>query len=241
MMAAPRCWTVGMKSLSTQSWSPMTSMAGLPPIWAWKMSGYWVAEWLPQIVMRGDVGDVATPALAATWASARLWSRRVIAVKFFAGSRSQLFMAIRQLVLAGLPTTSTLQSSAAAADSALPWTVKMAPLASSRSARSMPWVRGREPTSRAHVGTLEGGLGLVGLHDAVQQRERAVLELHGHALQGAEGGRDLEQLELDRGVRAEQVAVRDAEEEAVADLAGSAGDGHSSGGCHGSGPYPGGL
>ena len=157
-----------------------------------------------------------------------------MAVKFFSGRRSQLFMAIRQLVLAGLPTTRTLQSSAAAADRALPWTVKMAPLASSRSARSMPLVRGREPTRSATSAPSKAGLGLVGLNDAAQQREGAVVELHGHAPEGVQSRRDLQQLELDRLVRAQQVAVGDAEEEAVADLAGGAGHGYAGGGGHGS-------
>jgi hypothetical protein len=60
-----------------------------------------------------------------------------------------LFMAMRQLVLAGLPTTRIFTPSAALSESALPCTVKMAPLASSRSLRSMPLERGREPTSSA--------------------------------------------------------------------------------------------
>src|SRR3954451_13105759 len=51
MMAAPRLATVGMKVFSTQSWSLTTSAAFLPPTSAWKTSGYWVAEWLPQIVI----------------------------------------------------------------------------------------------------------------------------------------------------------------------------------------------
>src|SRR6201996_267720 len=51
MIAAPRLATVGMKSLSIQFWSLTTSAAFLPLTSAWKMSGYWVAEWLPQIVI----------------------------------------------------------------------------------------------------------------------------------------------------------------------------------------------
>ena len=51
MMAAPRLATVGMKVFSIQSWSSTTSAALRPPTSAWKRSGYWVAEWLPQIVM----------------------------------------------------------------------------------------------------------------------------------------------------------------------------------------------
>ena len=52
-------------------------------------------------------------------------------------------------VFAGLPTTSTLTSSAAPALSASPCGLKIAPLASRRSARSMPFERGRAPTSSA--------------------------------------------------------------------------------------------
>jgi hypothetical protein len=51
-------------------------------------------------------------------------------------------------VFAGLPTTSTLMSSAACALIAWPCGLKIAPLASSRSARSIPFVRGRAPMSR---------------------------------------------------------------------------------------------
>ena len=60
-----------------------------------------------------------------------------------------LFMAMSELVLAGLPTTRMRASGAALSLSALPCTVKMAPFASRRSLRSMPFERGREPTSRA--------------------------------------------------------------------------------------------
>ena len=54
MIAAPRFCTVGMKSSSIQAWSSTTSAAFLPSTSAWKMSGYWVAEWLPQIVILRD-------------------------------------------------------------------------------------------------------------------------------------------------------------------------------------------
>jgi hypothetical protein len=116
--------------------------------WAWKTSGYWVAEWLPQMVMR-ETSVVCAPALAASWAMARLWSRRVMAVNR-PGSRSlALLWAIRQFVLAGLPTTRTFTSRLAAAESASPWGLKMPPLALRRSERSMPSLRGMAPTSSA--------------------------------------------------------------------------------------------
>ena len=122
------------------------------------MSGYWVAEWLPQIVILVTSRTVV-PVLAASWAMARLWSRRVMAVKRSSGMFGALFMAIRALVLAGLPTTRMRTSDAALSERALPWTVKMAPLASRRSLRSMPFDRGRAPTSRAKFTSPKASLG----------------------------------------------------------------------------------
>ena len=90
------------------------------------------------------------------------------------------------------------------------------------------------------VHTFEGLVVVVGLHDAFQQRERAVLHLHHHAPQGVERGRDLLQVQDDGLVRPEHLTAGDAEQEAVADLAGGAGDGHADGGrgCHFGPPCP---
>ena len=171
------------------------------------------------------MSETAVPVFSASWATARLWSRRVIAVKRSAGTPSAWRCAISALVLAGLPTTSTLMSSAAPAAIASPCGLKIAPLASSRSARSMPFVRGRAPTSSAMFVAVEGGLRVVEDVDAGEQRERAVEELERRALGGLHRLRDLQQVEVDRLVRAEQVAGGDPEEQRVADLAGGAGDG----------------
>src|SRR6201996_7477685 len=103
MIAAPRFCTVGMKSFSIHAWSSIAS-APLPPLTlAWNTSGYWVAEWLPQIVML-VTSLMAEPVFDATWAMARLWSRRIIAVNRSLGTSGALDCAMRQLVLAGLPT-----------------------------------------------------------------------------------------------------------------------------------------
>jgi len=59
-----------------------------------------------------------------------------------------------QLVLHGLPTTATRQSSAATASIAAPWPMKILPLSFSRSARSMPGPRGLLPTSRHQLASL---------------------------------------------------------------------------------------
>ena len=69
------------------------------------------------------------------------------------------------------------------------------------------------------VAILEGDLGIVGRDDPVQRRERAVVEFHDHALQRAEGRRDLEQVQIDRLIGAEHLAGGDAEGECIADLA----------------------
>ena len=158
MMAAPRVWTVGMKVSATQASSPMASQAEPPFTVACTTSGYCVAEWLPQMVMF-LTSATCTPVFWATCVSARLWSRRIIAVKRSFGTSGAECMAMRALVLAGLPTTSTLTSSAARSLMALPCTVKMAPLASSRSPRSMPLVRGRAPTSMQTFAPSKASLG----------------------------------------------------------------------------------
>src|SRR3954462_13556686 len=78
MIAAPRLATVGMKSFSIQSWSLTTSAAFLPPTSAWKMSGYWVAEWLPQMVTF-LIWATAAQVFFVSCEMALLWSRRVSA------------------------------------------------------------------------------------------------------------------------------------------------------------------
>ena len=50
MIAAPRCWTTGIKVSSSHFWST-SDFAALPLTRGWLMSGYCVAEWLPQIVI----------------------------------------------------------------------------------------------------------------------------------------------------------------------------------------------
>ena len=90
------------------------SQADSPPTSALTRSGYWVGEWLPQIVIF-VISVTATPSLLASWEIARLWSRRIIAVKRSRGTSGAFDIAIRAFVLAGLPTTSTLMSSAAPA------------------------------------------------------------------------------------------------------------------------------
>src|ERR671917_631317 len=120
MIAAPRLATVGMKVFSSQSWSPTASAALRPATSALNRSGYWVAEWLPQIVIF-LMSVTLAPVLAASWEIARLWSSRVSALNRSGGMSGALCIAISALVLAGVPGTHTRMSSAAAVLRALPW------------------------------------------------------------------------------------------------------------------------
>ena len=91
----------------------------------------------------------STPAFFASCVFARFSSRRVIANQRSAGTSFALFIAIRQFVLHGFPTTRMRTSFAAFAWMALPWPMKILPLMPSRSLRSMPCLRGTLPTSIA--------------------------------------------------------------------------------------------
>ena len=85
------------------------------------------------------------------------------------------------------------------------------------------------------VGILEGDFRIGGARDARDQRERAILELHHHALERCLDlvDRQLEELQDHRLIRAEELAAGDAEKEAITDLAGGAGDGNANGRLHG--------
>ena len=72
----------------------------------------------------------------------------------------------------------------------------------------------------------EGDGGVIGDGDGTEQREGGVLQLHGHTLGGGGGRGDLQEVEVDDGVAAEDLAGGDAEEKGVGDLSGGAGDGH---------------
>src|SRR5437763_11014626 len=103
MIAAPRFWHCGTNVVSSHSRSVIDCVAGLPLILALVKSGYWVFEWLPQMVTHVTAA-FGTPAFLAKAAAARLWSSRVIAAHRSAGISGPLREATRQLVLHGLPT-----------------------------------------------------------------------------------------------------------------------------------------
>ena len=190
---------------------------------------------MPQIVIF-FTSVTGTESFAASWPTARLWSRRVIAVKRVGSIFGALFIAMRQFVFAGLPTTRILMSLAALSESALPCPVKMLPLIVEQVGALHPRLAGHRSDEKRVVRIPERGVRVVGLHDALEERERAVLELHGDAAERVERRGDLEQLEDDRLIRAEHLAGRDAEQQAVADLSRGSGDGDAYGCRHA--PHP---
>ena len=221
-----------MKSSVSQAVSAATSAPGRPPTSAWNRSGYCEAEWLPQMVSF-LMSATGVPVLAATCESARLWSRRVIAVNRVAGTSGAFVAAMSALVFAGLPTTSTRTSSAAPSLMARPCGPKMPPLASSRSARSIPGAARAGADEEGHVDAVEGLDRVVEDLDAGQGGEGAVVQLHRGALCGGDGLRDLEEAEPYWRVRAEHLARGYAEEQRVPDLASGSGDGDIHGFSHG--------
>ena len=230
MTAAPRFCTVSMNAPWSQAVSSITSGTGFPSMRACAKSGNCVAEWLPQIATF-VTWRFCTPAFFASCVLARFSSRRVIANHRSAGTSGAFDRAIRQLVLHGLPTTRTRTSAAAWSLIAWPCGLKIPPFTERRSPRSMPALRGIEPTSSAHDAAVERGLEVGGRLDADEQRVRAVLELHHHALERGQCGLDLEQPQHHRLVGTEQLTAGDPVDERVADLARGAGDGDVEGVC----------
>ena len=229
MIAAPRLATVGMKVFSTQSWSPTTSAALRPPISAWKTSGYCVAEWLPQIViflmsvtggtgLGGQLRD--RPVVVEPGERREPLARDVggvvhrdqrVGVGRVAGHADAYVVGrdrVQRLALRG--EDGAVRGEQVAALHA-------------RSARA-------GADEERQVDAVEDLLGVVADLDAGQLRERAVVELHDDALERLQRRGDLQQAQLDRAV-AGQRAARETEQQAVADLAGCAGDGHLQRGC----------
>ena len=76
------------------------------------------------------------------------------------------------------------------------------------------------------IGAVEGFLQFVGDHNVFEQRECGVIQLHGHTLGAAERHRDFQQLQLNGGVFAVHIAVGNAPQQGVGDLASCAGHGN---------------
>ena len=196
------------------------------------MSGYWLAEWLPQ-TMTPSIAATGTPSFAASCAT------RAVVVEaghrgeaLDAGTSGAWALAMSAFVLAGLPTTRTRTSDAAPALIAAPCGPKMravrleqvGPLHAGAARpradeqRDVDAVEGASSASSVTVTSRTSG-------KAPSSSSRAVPSAAAQTLG------DLEQAQVDRRVRPEQLAGRCAEEQCVADLAAGAGDGHGDGWC----------
>jgi hypothetical protein len=94
------------------------------------------------------------------------------------------------------------------------------------------WSTRARADQQGDLAVLEGDFRVIGRDDLVQQRERAVVELHHHALQRRQRRRDLQQMQVHGLVIAQQMTRGNAEGEGIADLAGGAGDRHGDGLFH---------
>ncbi len=74
------------------------------------------------------------------------------------------------------------------------------------------------------VHILEALVDIGRLHDIVDKRECAVVELHHHTAECSKRAGKLDQVEGDTGIGTEHLAGRDSKQECIADLTGSAGD-----------------
>ena len=225
MIAAPRLATVGMKSFSSQSWSSTTSAAVWPPISAWKMSGYCVAEWLPQIVSR-----VMSSTRRSSCAS-QLAQRAVVVEARHRGEplgrhvrrvgRGDQRVGVGRVADdedayvvggAGVDRLALRLEDAA---------VRLEQVAALHARRTRPGAdeqRDVRPRRRRRVASSVMSMPA----SSGNAQSSSSIAVPSAALQRR---RDLEQPEPDGHVRAEQLTGGDAEQQGVADLAGRAGDG----------------
>ena len=136
-----------------------------------------------------------------------------------------LFIAIRQLVLQGLPTTSTRTSEAAFFSIAFPWPMKILPLMPSKSPRSIPGFARDAADEQGPVHVAKAFVEIGRRGDAFEQRKGAIVQLHHDAFEGAEGGRNFNERQADRLVGTEHRPGGNAKKKRVSDLTGRAGDG----------------
>ena len=229
MMAAPRLATVGMKSFSIQAWSPTASAAFLPRDLGVEEVGVLGRRVVAPDRHVRDVGDRGAGLRGELRDRAvvvepgerreplprdvgRVGHRdQGVGVGGVAGDADAYVGGgdgVEGLALRGEDRAVGLQQVAAL---------------HARAARP-------GADQQGEVDAVEDGVRVGADLDPGQGRERAVVELHHDALERLQGGLDLEQPQLDRGVLAEQVTARETEQQAVADLAGGAGDSDLDGG-----------
>mgnify|MGYP000900461127 FL=1 len=82
---------------------------------------------------------------------------------------------------------------------------------------------------KPEISDLSTDFKLVSRNDSLQQWERAVTELHSHSSKGFLSCGNINEVQNDRLIGSEHITIGDSEEQGVADLPGSSGDGHAHG------------
>jgi hypothetical protein len=114
--------------------------------------------------------------------------------------------------------------------SSFPCSEKIAPLASFPAFHAFAaWTR---TDQQRDLGILESDFRIIGDDDLLKQLEGAILQFHHHAAQHGLRLWQIQQLQDDRLLAPQHVAIGDAEQDGVADLAGGAGDGDADGCFH---------
>ena len=120
IISAPLFATLSMKGPFKNVSSLIYPLKFYPLIVAWYVSGYWVALWLPHIIIF-SISSTFAPDFSDIKLIALVWSNLVIAVKFFLGIDGANLDAINAFVFAGFPTTRTLTDFFATLSKAAPY------------------------------------------------------------------------------------------------------------------------
>ena len=181
---------------------------------ALKKSGYIVALWLPQMA-RLVTAVTSTPAFLASCDLARFSSSAVMAKKRFFGTPGALFAAMSELVLHGLPTTSTRDVARGVLGDGIALAGENFAVDAEQILALHAGLARHGADEQRPVHALETFVEIRGRHEAFEQRERAVVEFHADAVQRGHGFfiGDFDEVEDDRLVRAERRAGGDAEQE----------------------------
>ena len=211
----------------------MTCEACSPRIRALKMSGYWVAEWLPQIVTWRDVGD-GHARLDRQLAGGPVVVEPGEGVEAFRGDVRGVAQGDQRVGVGRVARDQDLDVVRGVVVQRAALRLEDGPVGLEQVAALHALAAGARADEEGEVHAVEDLVGVVARHDGVEQRVGAVVELHDDTLERLQRRGDLEQAQLDRLVRAEQLPARDPEQQAVADLPSGSGDGDLHGCAHGS-------
>ncbi len=138
------------------------------------------------------------------------------------GTFGALCMAIRQLVLHGLPMTSTPHVRCGARLDRFAGIGEDGPVDTDQIAPLHPFFARHAAHAQDKIAVAEAvfEMAAIGFHDSGQRREGAVVQLHHHTVQRRHDRRNFNQVQDDRLLWSEDLSRRQAENQRVANLAG---------------------